>query len=161
LYGFHGDYNKLARMVYPAVTPAQAKKSVELLVKLGLVIKRKDDGFSVVNTNVKSAPELISLAVHNYHSHNADMAKKALTALPRNRRNFTGVTLGISAITYEHVCKELSALRTRLLELADNDSNDGDEHGVYQLNLQLFSVSQPARLEKEIQKKIGRSALCE
>jgi uncharacterized protein (TIGR02147 family) len=148
LYGFHGDYRKLARMVYPAITPAQARKSVELLVRLGLVVEKNGDGFCVVEKNIKTAPEVVSLAIHNYHTQNADVARQALGALPRNRRNFTGVTLGMSASSYTRVCRELQEFRARLVDIADNDENDNEEHGVYQLNLQLYAVSQQSNLHK-------------
>jgi uncharacterized protein (TIGR02147 family) len=148
LYGFHGDYKKLARMVYPAITPAQARKSVALLMSLGFIVEREDGSFAVVSKNIKSTPEVVSLGIHNYHTQTADVARKALAALPRDRRNFTGVTLGISTTSYAQVCKELETLRGRLLELADNDSNDNEEHGIYQLNLQLFSVSHPEVLNE-------------
>ena len=71
-----------------------------------------------------------------------EIARKALGELPREQRNFTGVTLGISASAYKDVCREIEGFRTRLLDLARNDAHADEEQGVYHLNLQLFSVSQ-------------------
>jgi uncharacterized protein (TIGR02147 family) len=146
LYGFSGDYKTLARTVRPQISPAQAKKSVALLENLGF-IRIKDGGYSVVDTIITSAPEVTSLAIHNFHTQTAEMARKALSDVPRDRRNFTGVTLGMSATSFKQVCKELEDFRTRLLELANNDANDDDEHGVYQINLQMFPVSQSSMLK--------------
>jgi uncharacterized protein (TIGR02147 family) len=146
LYGFRGDFKKLSQIVTPPITPAQAKRSVALLESLGFIKKQNDGDYKVVDKIITSAPEVISLAIHNYHTQTASIARNALNDLPRNRQSFTGVTLGISTASYAMVCKELDNFRNRLLELANNDTNDDDEHGVYQLNLQLFSVSQPATL---------------
>lgn len=142
LSGFDGDYEELARRLSPPITAAQAKKSVELLERLGFISKNNDGSYRLDNKSITSAPEVINLAIHNYHLKSSEMARKALNDLPRNRRNFTGLTLGISASAYKQVCKELEFFRTRLLELAGNDDRSEEEQCVYQLNLQLFSVSQ-------------------
>ncbi|MBN1309726.1 MAG: TIGR02147 family protein [Chitinispirillaceae bacterium] len=141
LYGFYGDYEKLAQMVYPAITAAQAKRSVALLENLGFIVKKADGGYAVVDKTITTAPEVISLAIHNYHLQTSDIARKALNELPREHRNFTGVTLGISETAFALVCKEIELFRERLLALAGSDSNENDMQRVYQLNLQLFSVS--------------------
>jgi uncharacterized protein (TIGR02147 family) len=155
LYGFRGDFKRLAQMVTPPITPAQAKKSVALLESLGFILRQNDGNYKVVDKIITSSPEVISLAIHNYHTQIAGIAKNAINELPRNRRCFTGMTLGISASSYGLVCKELENFRNRLLELANNDTNDDDEHGVYQLNLQLFSVSQQARLQEKSGEEIN------
>jgi uncharacterized protein (TIGR02147 family) len=141
LYGFQGDYDKLAQLVYPPIKPTQAKKSVALLESLGFIVCDDERNYRLVDKTIASAPEVISLAIHNYHVQTSEVARRALNELPRERRNFTGVTLGISSSAYEKVCREIEAFRTHLLDLAKNDENDNEEQGVYQLNLQLFSVS--------------------
>jgi uncharacterized protein (TIGR02147 family) len=142
LYGFCGDYKKLANMVYPPITAAQAKKSVALLECLGIIAKGENNGYRIVDKTIASAPELVNLAVHNFHQQTAEIACKAHSELPGQRHNFSGVTLGISASAYEMVCKKLEDFRNDLLEVARNDTNAAEEQGVYHLNLQLFPVSQ-------------------
>jgi uncharacterized protein (TIGR02147 family) len=141
LAGFQGNYEQLAQQVSPPITPAQAKKSVALLKNLGFIKKDKNGVFSLAEKSITSAPEVKSLAIHNFHQQTQDLARKALDNLPRSRRNFTGVTLGISASAYKQVCAEIEKFRMRLLELAYHDENPEAEQGVYHLNLQLFSVS--------------------
>ena len=147
--GFNGDYEQLARQVSPPLTSAQAKKSVTLLENLGFIEKGDDGNYRIVDKTITSAPEVISLAIHNYHLQMLEVARKALNTQPRAQRNFTGVTLGISASAFQQVCKEIERFRNRLLELAGNDTHPDEEQGVYHLNLQLFSVSQtiPPRSE--------------
>jgi uncharacterized protein (TIGR02147 family) len=142
LYGFDGDYKKLARMVYPTITATQAKKSIALLKNLGFIVGNGNKGYRLVDKTIASAPELMNLAVHNFHRQTAEVACKALNELPREQRNFSGVTLGISASAYVKVCKKIEDFRNDLLDLASNDTDDANEQGVYHLNLQLFSVSQ-------------------
>jgi uncharacterized protein (TIGR02147 family) len=158
LYGFDGDFRKLASRVCPTITPSQAKKSVALLLNLGFIVKEADDTYHLSDKIITSAPEVISLAIHNYHLQTLEIARKALTGLPHERHNFTGVTLGISASAYAKVCKEIEEFRTRLLDLARND-DDPKGAGVYNLNLQLFSVSQnPIDRKNELKRIVKHTA---
>jgi uncharacterized protein (TIGR02147 family) len=148
LYGFEGDYKKLARSVYPPITVPQAKKSVALLESLGFIATNGKGAYRVVDKAIASAPELLQLAVHSFHRQTAEIACKALNELPWKRRNFSGVTLGISASAYDTVCKKIEDFRIDLLELASRDTNPDEKQGVYHLNLQLFSVSQDSGNER-------------
>jgi uncharacterized protein (TIGR02147 family) len=129
-------------MVYPAITVAQVKKSVALLESLGFIAKNKKNEYRIVDKTIASAPELVNLAVYNFHQQTAEIACKAHSELPGQRHNFSGVTLGISALAYKKVCKKIEDFRIDLLKVAQNDMNTAEEQGVYHLNLQLFSVSQ-------------------
>jgi uncharacterized protein (TIGR02147 family) len=137
LYGFDGDYEWLARNVKPKVTPKQAKRSVELLERLGFV-KRKGKTFIVIDKSITSPPEVQGLAVQNFHLQAGELAVKAIRELPRDMRNMSGATLGISKEGYKRVCEEINVFRTRLLQIAEDDQN---ADAVYQLNFQLFPIS--------------------
>lgn len=138
LYGFNGDYNTLAKSVQPRITPGQARKAVELLERLGFIKKRKNGGYVVTGKSITTEPEVESLAVLNFHKQAGELALKALDELPKKQRNVSGVTLGISKQTYEHICEEIEAFRMRLLQIAEADE---EADSVYQLNFQFFPVS--------------------
>jgi len=141
MYGFKNDYQWLAKRVYPRITPGQAKKSVELLEKLGFVKKQKDGSYTLTGATIATPAEVVNLAVQNFHKQAGELALKALGDLPGDKRNITGVTLGISSDIYKTICEEVQAFRTRLLQIAEADRN-ADE--VYQLNFQFFPVSKSA-----------------
>jgi uncharacterized protein (TIGR02147 family) len=145
MYGFKNDYQWLAKRVHPKITPGQAKKSVELLEKLGFIKKQKGGAYTLTNATIATPPEVVNLAVQNFHKQTGELALKALADLPVNKRNITGVTLGISKDAYKTICEEISAFRTRLLQIAEADQN-ADE--VYQCNFQFFPVSKSASERK-------------
>jgi uncharacterized protein (TIGR02147 family) len=138
MFGFRGDYQWLAKRVYPRITPGQAKKSVALLERLGFIEKQKDGSYVLTEATIATPDEVLGVAVFNFHRQAGALALKALNELPRDKRNITGVTLGISKETYTAICEELQAFRTRLLQIAETDRN-ADE--VYHLNLQFFPMS--------------------
>jgi len=137
LYGFNGDYEWLASNVKPKITVSQSKKSIELLERLGF-IKRKGKSFVIVDKTITSPPEVQSLAIQNFHKQSAELAVKAISELPRNTRNISGATLGISKEGYKKICDEITVFRNRLLKIAEDDQN---ADAVYQINFQLFPVS--------------------
>lgn len=139
IHGFGGDYKKLASLVYPRISPRKARLSVDLLMRLGLVKKEKNR-WAVCDRLISTPPEVQSLAIVNHHKQSLALAQKALTDLPRELRNISSATLGISNETYRELCREVEALRFKLLDRAGADKH---ADRVYQFNFQLFPVSRP------------------
>jgi uncharacterized protein (TIGR02147 family) len=138
------DYAKLATMVYPAIRSKQARKSVELLQRLGLIVKQKSGGYKVSSKILSTGEEVESLAVAHFHLACMELAAKALKELPRDQRNISGLTLGISSKAYEKICEVIHLCQKQILDIAEKDA---DSDRVYQLNFHLFPISrvQPAR----------------
>ena len=103
MYKFKDDYEWLAKKVYPKITVPQAKKSVALLKKLGFIRKGSNGYYSLCDDHIATPPEVISAAVMNAHAENGELALQSLKKLPREARNFSGMTMGVSKKTYEKV----------------------------------------------------------
>jgi uncharacterized protein (TIGR02147 family) len=115
---FKGDYAWLAKSVRPRITVREARISVELLARLGFIKKRKDGVWEVIDKVMVTSPEVTSLAIQNFHRQTGELALQALSDLPKDKRNITSVTLGISPQTYKVVCDEIQAFRERLACIA-------------------------------------------
>lgn len=138
MYGFKDDYNWLAKNVYPKVTPGQAKKSVQLLEKLELIKKDKTGNYCVSSKSIESPKEVLSLALVNFHLESAKLAANAISELPISKRNISGMTMGIGEEAYKEICEEIRTFRKKIMQIAEKDQNAS---AVYQLNFQLFPVS--------------------
>jgi uncharacterized protein (TIGR02147 family) len=138
MHGFKDDYHDLAKKVNPPIKPKEAKKAVLVLEKLGLIIKRKDGTFRVSDKTITAGKEIVQLGLQNFHLQTLDLAKIALQDLPKDKRNISGLTLGISRKTYDAMCKEIESFQARLLAMAEAD---GEATNVYQLNFHFFPVS--------------------
>ena len=138
LHKFKDDYCWLAKMVYPAITIKQARASVQLLERLGLIKRNKSGNYKIVDKIVSTGKEIKSLGVHHFHIGNLKLAEKALTELPKEKRNISGLTLGISKQAYHQVCEEIYNCQEKLLDIARQDKNSDR---VYQMNFQLYPVS--------------------
>jgi len=138
MYRFKNDYKWLARMVTPSITVKQAKKSVELLRELGMIIKQKNGAYSLADTSITTGKEVIGLAIQNFHGECADLAKNAIHTVSKNNRNVTGLTLGISKASYDRICDEIARFQEEIMEIANSDE---EADRVYQLNFHMFPMS--------------------
>lgn len=138
MYEFSDDFKWLAKMVYPPISSKQAKQSVTLLEKLGLIEKQKNGIFKVTEKSLTTGNKVLSLAVQNFHVECTDLAKKALQKTPAKNRNITGLTLGISEQTYYHICEEIQQFQQNIMNLANSDEQ---ADRVYQFNFHLFPTS--------------------
>jgi uncharacterized protein (TIGR02147 family) len=147
LQGFDGNYEKLAKSVFPKIKPLQAKKSVELLVKLGLVKKEENGTYKVTDKSISTPKEVLNLAITNYHMEIGTLAVDSINTIPVDKRNFSAMTLGISRDTYNEICEDIYNLRKKILQKVENDKSADN---VYQLNFQFFPVSRTYTERKSI-----------
>jgi uncharacterized protein (TIGR02147 family) len=138
MYEFKSDYAWLARQVQPHLTPKQARQSVKLLLKLGLITRYKNGVFDITEKSITTGEEVTNLALQNFHVECSGLAAKAIGDLPRNKRNITGLTLGISENCYLRICEEINEFQKKIMLMADRD---GNADRVYRFNFHLFPIS--------------------
>jgi uncharacterized protein (TIGR02147 family) len=139
-----GDPAPLCKLLQPAITPKQAKRSIELLLKLGM-IKKTASGYEQTAPLLATDPEVNSLAVVNFHRAMGNLAVESLERIPKNERTITSCTLRISAEVFDAMRKKIDDFRQELLALADSVQ---DDERVYQMNLQLFPVTKIIKARK-------------
>jgi len=135
---FADDYRALAAAVIPPVTPAEAQRSVDLLLKLGLIVRNSDGSYGKIASSYTTGPQVRSVAVANYHKAMMRLASESIERFAAAARDITSVTLSVSADTYQLIREKLQQMRRELLELAEADPAP---QRVVQLNLQLFPMS--------------------
>jgi uncharacterized protein (TIGR02147 family) len=133
-----GDYSTLAKMVNPALRPKQVQKSIALLVRLGLLVPVKGGKYAVAEKRVTTGEQVQSMAVLRFHLETMKLAEQALKELPKDKRNNSGLTLGISKESYEKIVALIYECQKKIMDVADNDMK---ADRVYQVNFQVFPVS--------------------
>ncbi len=135
---FRGDFKALAAMIQPPISVPEARKSIELLLNLGLIRKGPDGVFERTDALLTAGDEISRTLIDSFQVQSMDLAKQALEKLPTGSRNFSTLTLSVSSATYAAMIEELRNFRKRLMELARN-SDDVDR--VYQMNFHVFPVT--------------------
>lgn len=138
LYEFDGDFVWLGKMVFPEITESQARKSVELLVRLGLVEQDENSVFHSVQKTITTGAQVQKRALRAYYQSCMQLANRSMAGVSPERRNISGLTLGVSDKTYKKMVERMAEVRQEFMEMADND-NDADR--VYNINIQLYPVS--------------------
>lgn len=149
LPGFRLDADWIARQLRPRIRAREAQRAIDLLLRVGLLVKTDDGGAKPVEQTITTGPEVQALAVRNYHRAQLGLASQALEDVPREERNITSVAVVLSRAQYDEVIEEIGKARRRILEIADNPNRGGDGNGepreIYQAVFSLFPVTQLGR----------------
>lgn len=143
---FKNDYELLANSVYPSITVPQAKKSVQVLLRLGLIKVQHDGTYVQTEKDITSGSEVDSLIIRNHNRKMVELARNAVVNLPVNQRYCKGITMGITREYYDLIVAETELYKDRILSIA-NSCKEPDE--VYELYLQVFPLG------KKVKKKEG------
>jgi len=134
---FSGDFKNLAKKVSPSITPERARRSVELLLDLGL-IKKNGKRYAQTDQLVSTGPVVDSIAVSTFHRKTALLASESFDRHTRQERTITSCTITLSEEHFQMLKREIADLRKKALELSEEPAS---ENRVYQMNVQLFPVS--------------------
>jgi uncharacterized protein (TIGR02147 family) len=131
------DFKALANTVEPPISPEEAKKSIELMLRLAMV-KRDAEGFyRPIDMMIDSGATVGSVALTSYAHNLLELGKEAFDRFPKEERLFSWVTLGVSEKGYEEVVREMRTFRQKMYEIAKADTAER----VYQIYMQAFPVS--------------------
>lgn len=147
LEGFRADSDWISQHLHPAISKDQAERALQLLLKLNLIKQNgKNAIFERTNPIISTTPEVKSLAVVNYHQSMMTLATQSLSTVPGDERDITSATVGISEKDLPSIKKKIEAFRKTLL--AEAEAGDKKPDRIYQLNIQLFPVTQKIKEKK-------------
>ncbi len=127
---------EMAKMCYPEISAAEVRDSLDFLTKSG-ILKKVDGNFEQSETSVKGTTDATRLALRGMHREMSKLATPALD-LPKEVRNFSGVTMGLSRESYRKIEGVLDECRRQIIDIAAEEKNIEQ---VYRLNLQLFPLT--------------------
>ena len=118
MHPFKNDFKLLARSLYPAIKPMQAKRSVRLLEKLGLIKKGKTGTYVLTEKHISTGKEVAGLGVLDFHDTCTKLACAAMAHLPRSERHVSGMTLGVSRKCYEKISEEIMKFQQKINKMS-------------------------------------------
>jgi uncharacterized protein (TIGR02147 family) len=135
---FRGDFAALGQQLSPSITAMQARKSVELLLRLGLVAIDDSGRYVLTNQFLTTGEPEKRIAVRTFQK---EMIYRAAESLDRHQpfeRNISSVTVTLKRKDMKLVETMIAEFRRSLLKLAE-ETDDPDR--AYQFNVQLFPVT--------------------
>jgi uncharacterized protein (TIGR02147 family) len=143
------DFTSLANKLSPPIKTDQAKKAIEVLLKLGM-IQQNSDGFfepcdQIITTGlVKNNKQSHVLSIIDFQKIFLTLAAEAYGRYTERQMDMSSITLSVSHATRRLIKEEAAAFRRKVLSLAENDTHPDC---VYQLNCQLFPLTDPRKDE--------------
>jgi uncharacterized protein (TIGR02147 family) len=138
-YPFRGDFHTLAKQLNPPVSPAEAKKAVELLLRLELIRKTDDGAFELTEKTISTGSSIPLVAIHNFAAAMLDLAKESIDRVPRDKRSISTLTLSLSKEMFDIVNEKFAEFRREVLQTIKHDPDRVDR--VYQFNFQIFPLT--------------------
>lgn len=129
---------EMAKLITPGITVKEVEKALDLLMDLGLLRKDGAGLWEQSDKVVTTGPEVKSLVIANYHREMIKLGMEAIERYPSDRRDISGVTLGVKKGKIKEIKKRILAFRKELLKLACED--EGSDQ-VIQINIQAFPLT--------------------
>ncbi len=137
-----GDGGGAGRLVTPAITESQARKGLEQLRRLGFVSLAGDGRWQVRDAQVSTGDTWSGAAIHGFQLDLIRLAGEAIDRFPKAERDFSTVTACLSADGLLRARDVLKRARQEILSIEEQDSG---RDRVYQVNMQVFPVSESVR----------------
>jgi uncharacterized protein (TIGR02147 family) len=139
---FNGTPEWIADRIMPAITPQQARKSLEILQELGMIEKTPSGSWKQSSSLVSTGPETRELVLLKYHQNLLELAAGALTQIPPEERDVSALTMGIAAERWPDLKKKVQEFRRDILKFV---SMDAEPEKVVLLNMQLLPVTRDGK----------------
>ncbi len=136
---FSGDYKELARMVEPAITPQEARTAIQILERLGMII-RDDAGVYRAVSKILEADfaEDSRVVLSGYADAMITQAHHALNHMEPSQRSISWAGFSASEAGFELIRDEIRLFRDRIMEIVEKDT---EASRVYHLNIHCFPLS--------------------
>lgn len=138
IYKFKGNYKELASLMTPSITAMQARDSIKLLKKIGLIKQGKDGVYQPTDAFVTTGERWRSVAIRDFQKETIRLSEHSLDLHEKDRRDISTVTVALSAKDLTEVRERIRLFRKSVLSL----DNENEPDTVYQVNIQVIPVTE-------------------
>lgn len=138
--GCNGTPEEIVKRLAPEVTPSQVAKSIALLEALGFIQKTESGGWRQTSSIITTAPELGSVALHNYHKTLLELTQGQMDTLPPEQQTMFCMTLGVRRDRIPQLQAKLREFQNEIFQLVSEDVTPEE---VVLLNVQMYPVTKP------------------
>jgi len=136
---FSGDYKELARMLEPSITPAEAHTAIQILERLGMIIREESGVYHAASKILDvDCAEDSRVVLSGYAEAMITQAHHALNKMEPSKRSISWAGFSASEEGFRLICEEIRLFRDRVLEIVEKDTHSSR---VYHMNIHCFPVS--------------------
>lgn len=138
LEDFIEDDEWIAKILQPSITPTQVKKAIDLLLQIGILQRDKSGKLIQTDSLISSEYEMASAVLRSFHAQMIELAGKAIESIPRQQREISSLTLGLSLKCFNRIKERIRIFKEEILTIAIEDKSTTET--VCQVNFQLFPL---------------------
>ncbi len=138
---FKEDPEWIAKKIYPPISAGDAKEGLALLQKLGLLVRNKKGCLEQANLNITTSREVKSLSLSAFHRQMILRAADSIERTPSDQRDISSLTVALSKEKFLEAKRRIQEFR-RELNVLLSDPKASPAEAVYQLNFQIFNLSE-------------------
>ena len=140
-YEFFGeDWDALGAKLVPSISGQEARQSVDLLQRLGLVERKESGRYIPSSAHLSTGERWHSAAVRTFQREVIRLSEGAVERIPKHQRDISTLTVALPRECLEEIREVLKEARSRIIKIADRKASE-ESDAVYQLNIQWFPVS--------------------
>lgn len=132
--------HEIAKACRLPISAADVSNSLRFLLNAGFLTVDAKGHYQQTNRSLTTGRlKVVSVAVHSLLRQMGEFALEALDKLPISERHFSGVTMGMTAESYEKVIEELTECRKRIVSIVADEQHPDK---VCRLNFQFFPLTE-------------------
>lgn len=141
IMGYPLDYNKLSKALIPPITVAEAKRSIQLLLELGIL---EDTGSSFVlkhswfSSKRNRMSDSLRMSILTFLRKMCRMGPGSWRRFSAREYDFSNVIVTVSDEAYKKVVRELHKCMEKIATIEELDQ---EKDRVYNINLHVFPLS--------------------
>ena len=146
---FSSDPKWICQQLRPRITMEQAKQSIELQLRLGYL--QYDESLQriiIPQSHIRVPEGVTNLAIHKFHQEMLQLSERSLSEIEVHERDLSAVTLQLNAEHIPAIKEILREARKKIVALSET-TRGSESAAVFQLNMQLFPVSEFSRGERK------------
>jgi uncharacterized protein (TIGR02147 family) len=137
-YEFRDDFKALGEKLSPAISAKEAKESVLVLEKLGLIRRDGNGIYRITESAISTGDLWNSLAIQAFQEETIRLSLESLSRHPKRLRDVSTVTMNINEHDFEEIRERVGEFRGRVIKYV-NEAVSPDR--TYQMNIQLFPLT--------------------
>lgn len=139
MHNFKEDPEWICLKLKKKVSPDEIKRSIQLLLDLGLLIRDENNRLKQHDSKIKTELNIMNLAVLGFHKTMLDKAKESLTTSATKHRDVSALTVALDEKTYKHIQERVNQFRKEIHALTEQCEKPDT---IYQINFQLFDLTE-------------------
>lgn len=138
--GFHDDPEWIAKNLRPTANVHKVQEAIATMLLLGLIRRNEQGRLEQCQKNLTTGNEVQSGVVQEFHKQMIRLASNSIDGVTRAQRDVSSSTVLVSETTFHRLKEMVQSFRKTLM--AEAEQGGAGKQAVYQINLQLFPLSE-------------------